>query len=639
MVAVVVALVLAVPAILVWQRVGQGPAADRDTGGPRPWTTGQTPRVEPRTLPRVRVNQVGYLPDGPKAATLVTEATDPLPWEVRDAAGTVLATGTTTPAGPDPTAGESVHTIDLGALTAPGQGYTLVAGGSQSHPFAVGGDDYLRLRTDSLAFFYTGRSGIEISDELAPGHGRAAGHVGVAPNTGDTAVPCLDLDDDAQALHDEPWTCEGTRDVSGGWYDAGDHGKYVVPGSVAVARLLSTYERTLHATSATPGALADATLSVPESGNGVPDVLDEARWELEWLLRMQVPAGEQYAGTANHKVADVDWTELPTAPADDPQRRVLHRPSTAATLDLAAATAQGARLWARYDREFSQRLLAAARTAWSAAQAHPALYAPAPDPGRDPDPGSGPYDDDDVTDERYWAAAELYLSTGGQGYLDAVLADPHHLAPATDVFGPGGSSWQDTAALARTDLAVVPSDLPDRDRVRDSLLEGADGYVAAQAGEPFGQAYAPADGAYPWGSNNAILTSMVVLGNAYDVSGDPRYRDAVLGSVDYLLGRNALDTSYVTGYGTAFAQHQHSRWYAASLDPDLPRPPDGTVAGGPNSTAAGTGDPVAAERLQGCLAQTCYVDDIGSWSTNEVTVEWNAALVWVASFVADQVDG
>lgn len=86
---------------------------------------------------------------------------------------------------------------------------------------------------------------------------------------------------------------------------------------------------------------------------------------------MQVPAGQQYAGMANHKVADVDWTALPTDPAADTEQRVLYRPSTQATLNLAAVAAQGARLFAPYDDAFARRLLATARTAYAAALAEP----------------------------------------------------------------------------------------------------------------------------------------------------------------------------------------------------------------------------------------------------------------------------
>lgn len=79
-------------------------------------------------------------------------------------------------------------------------------------------------------------------------------------------------------------------------------------------------------------------------------------------------------------------------------------------------------------------------------------------------------------------------------------------------------------------------------------------------------------------------------------------------------------------------------WSDGDINSTLPHPPDGSVAGGPNSDT-GTWDPVAQANLQGCAPQFCYVDDIQSWSTNEITINWSSALSWVASFVADQGDG
>ena len=406
----------------------------------------------------------------------------------------------------------------------------------------------------------------------------------------------------------------------------------MVNGGIAVAQLMQEYERTLTAPTGSRRALRDDTLAIPESDNGVPDLLDEVRWELEWMLTMQVPAGEPYAGLAYHKVADANWTGLPLDPAADPQPRYLFRPSTAAGLNLAAATAQGARLFERYDRRYAAKLLRASTTAYAAAERTPDLYAPAPDATLDPNPGSGPHDDDDVSDEFSWAAAELYLSTGAPSYRKDVLASAHHTGP---VFDTGGFSWNAVAALGRLDLATVPNRLPDRDRVIRSVIKAADGYLANEKRHPFGSPYAPTDGSYAWGSNSAVLNILQVVGTAYDLTEWNRYADGVLRGMDYVFGRNALNISYVTGYGTYASQNQHGRMYAHQVDPRLPNPPRGTLAGGPNGTALTTGDPVAAAKLTGCIQQLCYIDDIGSWSTNELTINWNAPLSWMGSFLAD----
>ncbi|SDD45976.1 glycoside hydrolase family 9 protein [Auraticoccus monumenti] len=611
------------------------------------------PPYEPETGPRIRVNQVGYLPDGPKQATLVTDATEPLEYEVL-ADGIVVHTGQTVPAGLDETAGTDVHELDFSDyrpdVVDADAVHEIAVDGEVSFEFAVRDDLYQQLRADALNYFYPARSGIAIDGGIMDGqpdageYTRDAGHVedpdsslvADSPNRGDVDVRCLSPETEGDYWKYGDWSCDYTLDVVGGWYDAGDHGKYVVNGGISVGQVLSTYERTLYSPTGTGSALGDGSLNIPESDNGVPDPLDEARWELEWMLSMQAPDGAQHAGMVHHKIADVDWTGLPLLPSEDPQERYLHRPSTAATLNLAAVAAQGARLWAPYDQAFADELLAAARVAWDAAVATPDLFEPAPN--ADPSPGSGPYDDDEVGDEFYWAAAELFLTTGEEAFEEHVLGSPFHTA---DIWSPSGFSWGSTAALGRMDLATVESDLPGRDDVRASVVEGADRYLGWQQAQPFGTAYPGNEGVYEWGSNSAVLNNQVVIATAFDLTSDQVYADAVLEAMDYLLGRNALNNSYITGYGDVFSDDQHSRWFAHSIDPDLPNPPRGSVAGGPNSDV-GTWDPVISglydeERM--CAPQRCYLDDIQSWSTNEITVNWNSALSWVASFVADQQAG
>ncbi|GIM93794.1 glycoside hydrolase family 9 protein [Paractinoplanes toevensis] len=558
----------------------------------------------PDTGPRVRVNQVAYVPSGPKTATVVTTATTPLPWVLRDAAGRAVARGNSTPRGVDISSGENVQTIDFGRYSRPGSGYTVVADGETSRPFDIGTAAYDKLRADALKFYYTQRSGIAIDDALRPGYGRAAGHVDVAPNQGDGNVPC------------QAGVCDYTLDVRGGWYDAGDHGKYVVNGGITTWEILSEYERS--------HAVRKVSLAIPESGNRVPDILDEARWELNFLLSMQVPAGKPLAGMVHHKIHDQAWTGLPLLPDQDPQPRELHPVSTAATLNLAAVAAQAARIYRPYDRAFADRALRAARTAYTAAKANPALLAPESD-----GVGGGAYNDSKVSDEFYWAAAELYLTTGERGYANDVLASPEHTA---DVFGPGAFDWASTAAAGRLDLASIPNRLPGRKAVKASVVAGADKYLAVQKAQAYGIPYAPNNNMYDWGSNSTVLNNMVVLASAYQLTGRPVYRSAVLTGLDYVLGRNALNQSYVTGYGEVSSQNEHSRWYAHELDPALPNPPAGTLAGGANSSIQ---DPYAQSKLTGCVGQFCYIDDIQSWSTNEEAINWNAALAWISAFVAD----
>jgi endoglucanase len=591
----------------------EGQVAFQVGGSPDPWrfcvdnvslVGGVPPEVYvPDTGPRVRVNQVAYLPDGPKVATLVTESTTALPWQLKDKSGRVVKSGRSTPRGLDASSGQNVHTIDFSGYHHRASGLTLSADGEVSRPFDITRRAYDQLRTDALKFYYTQRSGIEIRDDLRPGYARPAGHVDVAPNQGDGAVPCV------------PGVCDYTLDVRGGWYDAGDHGKYVVNGGISVWELLAEYEHNKGS--------RRVNLTIPESGDRTPDILDEARWELEFLLSMQVPAGKPKAGLVHHKIHDQAWTGLPLLPHLDPQPRELHPVSTAATLNLAATGAQAARIYKHYDRAFAAQALAAARTAYDAAKANPALFAPADGVG------GGPYNDTKVSDDFYWAATELYLTTGERKYAADILSSPEHTA---DVFGQVAFDWAATAAAAKIDLALLPNRLPGLSAVKAQVVKGADKYLAAQRQNPYGVAYAPAGNVWDWGSSSAIANNLVVVAAAERITGKQRYRDGLLTGLDYLFGRNALNISYVTGYGEVAAQNQHSRWYAAQLDPSLPHPPAGTLSGGPNSSIQ---DPVAQAKLLGCTGQFCYIDDIGSWATNELTINWNAALAHLIGYVSE----
>ena len=576
--------------------------------------------------PAIRVNQLGYFTGGPKRATFVADAKRPIDFQLLDAKDTVVGKGRTQPSGFDPMAGVETQVADFSSFATAGNGYRLVAGDWASDRFSIGDGLYDRLRVDALSWFYPQRSGIEIKASIAgKAYARSAGHIGVAPNQGDTAVPCLD-GKQAEALY-SGWSCSYRLDVSGGWYDAGDHGKYAVTGALSAAQLLAAYERGRVYATGSP-VTRDGLSHIPENGNGMPDILDEARWELEFLLRMMVPDGEPLAGMVHHKVHDIAWTAVPMLPSDDPQPRALYRPSTAATLDIAAVAAQGARLFADQDPTFSERLLAAARKAWVAANANPALFAPTSDGLA----GGGDYDDNSISDELFWAATELYLTTGDEAYLDMLRASPLW---AADTLSPGGAfDWRNVAGFARLQLALYGTGLPDvdRDAIRNSVLSAARHFLSLQKTEPFGVVYRPEDGRYDWGSNQLMLQNIIVLSAAFDLSGEKTYLDGAREGMDYILGRNALALSYITGYGTRAAKNQHSRWYAHQRDSQLPNPPVGSLAGGPNSTLV---DDVARQHLKGCAPQTCYADDIEAYGSNEIAINWNAPLVYVASFLAD----
>jgi endoglucanase len=571
-------------------------------------------------LPSVKVNQLGYLPHSAKVGIVESADRSPLDWQVIDAGGAVVATGKTQVGGSDEDSGDELHRADFSEVTQSGKGYHLIVDGESSYRFAIDARVYRSLVVSTLNFFYQNRSGTPIEIPWAgqwqwthgPGH------------LSDANVSCIN-------------DCGYTLDVLGGWYDAGDHGKYVVNGGIAVWTLLDLFERAKYRGHG--GAnLADGSLMLPESGNGVPDVLDEARWELEFLLKMQVPPGHEKSGMVHHKIHDAAWTTLGRVPPETYEERYLHAPSTAATLNLAAVAAQGARIWRDIDGVFADRCRLAAIRAWNAAQKFPAVYAPQYD-----NVGGGPYDDSDVSDEFYWAAAELFITLKSPDLLQFLRASPHHgrfpsQTGHEHVKHYTSMTWQATEALGAISLAIVPDALPDpseAENIQKQIGAAADSYLAIGAAQGYRVPIRTGDnGHYPWGSNSLVANNAIVLALAFDFTHDPKYAEAVVQAVDYLLGKNPLAFSYVSGFGEHALENPHHRFWAHQKKSSFPHPPPGALSGGPNSRLQ---DPTS-NRLRGCPPQRCYVDHVDAWSVNEVAINWNAPLAWLAAFLDERGD-
>jgi endoglucanase len=572
----------------------------------------ETPTAQARPASAVRVNQVGYLPGFAKIATVATKASGPVEWQLVDKAGKVRASGKTRAFGEDKSSGESVQQIDFSSVTAPGKGYRLKVGKDESLPFEIGNDVYRHLKHDALAFFYLQRSGVPIKMPYAgsKAYERPAGH------PGDKSVTCS-----------KEAKCDYTLDVSGGWYDAGDHGKYLVNGGFTVWALQDELE-VLTKFGSTAGDFGDGKLSIPEAKNGKPDLLDEARFGLEALMKMQVPAGKPMAGMVHQKMHGDKWSAIPTAPDKDDIKRFLRPVSTAATLNLAGAAAQAARLWKTLDPAFSQRCLAAAETAYAAAQKNPKIAA---EPKVE---GGGIYGDGDTGDEFYWAATELFITTGKQNYKDDLLKSRFHAPKAGVETAAGELGWDHLAPAAKMSLVSAPNSLGDAGvaAIRAQLIAAADRFLGFIAKRGYRVPMA-SDVTYIWGSNGAIMDDAIVLGMAYNLTHDAKYANGVIDCMDYLLGRNPLAFSYVAGYGTHALRNPHHRVWAHMKDPKLPEAPPGAVSGGPNSTLQ---DPYIRKLgMSGCPPETCYVDNTDSYSTNEVAINWNAGLAWMAAFLDD----
>ena len=570
-----------------------------------------------------RVNQVGYLPSADKIATYATNNTSPVNWELRQGNNVVLS-GQSNPRGFDSASGESVHHIDFSAVELTNTDYRLVVGNDRSYPFDINADTFTPIAYDAIKYFYHNRSSIEIKTEFTGGGlgsftnnsqwSRPAGHLNGGSGSSDFGVACW------------PGTCNYSLDVPYGWYDAGDHGKYVVNGGISVWKLANMYESALHLRNS-GSRFADGTLNIPESGNGIPDILDEIRWQMSFMLAMQVPEGQgNKSGMVHHKMHDLNWTGIPLMPHLDTQQRGLVPPTTTATLNVAATGAQCARLLSAYDADFANKCLATAERAWNAAKQNPnLLYLNDGIEGTRYASGGGEYGDANISDEFLWAAIELYITTANPKYL----ADIDVASVTRTTY-----DWQSVQVAALMSLATVPTPHTATlmTQARQKILSIADQRLATSKTEGYFTPMSTSE--FDWGSNNGIANILSILGIAYDISGNDEYAQAVGSGINYLFGQNALSNSYITGHGENRSEQPHHRFWAGAKDSNFPWAPPGSFIGGPNPKLQ---DDLSRAAVGGCETrpQTCYLDDIGAWSTNEITINWNSALASVLAFYDD----
>jgi endoglucanase len=197
-------------------------------------------------------------------------------------------------------------------------------------------------------------------------------------------------------------------------------------------------------------------------------------------------------------------------------------------------------------------------------------------------------------------------------------------------------NWAETDALGKVSLAVAAGvDAALQASARKQLVSGADEYLKIIAAQGYRTALKPtADGKYIWGSNSFAINNLIVLALAHDFTKQQKYLDGVAAGIDYLLGRNPLGQSYVTGYGDNPLQHPHHRFWAHQANAKYPAAPPGILSGGPNSSID---DPYSkAAGLKGCAPEKCFVDHIEAYSVNEITINWNAPLAWVSAWLDEK---
>ncbi|WP_368563293.1 glycoside hydrolase family 9 protein [Pseudoxanthomonas sp. UTMC 1351] len=541
----------------------------------------------------IQLNQIGYLPAAHKLAAVPTDADAEARFVVEDAAtGEPAFAGELGAAATWPPSNQRVRIADFSALETPGRYRLRIRGLPPSDEFVVGDDAYAALAAASLKAFYFNRASMALEPRYAGRFARAAGHpdnrVRVHASAASEARP------------------EGTLlSAPKGWYDAGDYNKYIVNSGISTWTLLAAWE-------AFPQVFAAQDLGIPEGGDGAADLLHEAWWNLAWMLDMQDSAD----GGVYHKLTTLQFAGM-VMPADARAPRYVVQKSTAAALNFAAVMAQASRVYAPFDAQFpgaSQRMLLAARAAWAWAQSYPQAFYRQP-----ADVATGTYGDDRLDDEFAWAATELYIATGEDAFHDAF---------AKRRVKAGVASWSSVGGLAWISLAAHRERLTPR-ASRAEIEREVESAAAALLRQWQGSAYrlAMREEDFVWGSNAMALNQAMLLVEAYRLNGKRDYLDAAQSQLDYVLGRNPLARSYITGFGARPPMHVHHRVSEADGIVD---PVPGWLAGGPNPRQQDAKD-CSGHPYPSKMPALSYIDAVCSYASNEVAINWNAPLVYVAA--------
>ncbi len=454
----------------------------------------------------IAVNQIGYYPDGAKLAVL-DGGTSVTKFYVVNAKTQEVVFGANAQR-----IGGGIY-ADFSAVTETGKFYLITSHGSKSPVFTISNDVYRELTDALVKFFYYQRCGTAVE------------------NAGEISHPACHTWE--SMLYDPNGKFVKMVDAVGGWHDAGDYGRFFYPQAIAVYQLLLAYD-------VAPALFGDDS-GIPESGNGVADILDEARWELDWIHKVQGDDGGFYLSASSR---DFISTRMPE---EDHYETVSHPATTESTAKGIAVMAFAYEIFKDIDPEYAEKCLKSAEFGWEYMDAHPngqmkyvngiPAYT---------DEGKG-CDRDDI----YWAAAQMFKATNEKKYLDlfkkmyAELGAQHEL-------GWGGAGGNGTVAFLDTESDLIDDTF--RSRVKSEYLRKVESTALKNAKE---NVYHTADVTWWWGSNMMMANAGFKLYTAGKYCDRPDLYIAGGQQIDYLLGTNTHDISFVTGYGSNVVIYPH----------------------------------------------------------------------------------
>ena len=530
----------------------------------------------------IRLNQVGYYPDATKE--FIYTGSTAFSFQVISEDGEVVFEGKLARPETWEVSGEDVQSGDFSGLEQTGKYTIRIEGLGDSYPFEIKENVYLEALNASIKSYYFQRASMAIDEEYGGAFARASGH----------------MDNDCK-FHPSSGKSVGSLNSPGGWYDAGDYGKYIVNASLSVGQMLNLVE-------IYPEVVKDSQLGITESGNGISDLLDELKYELDWIMTMQDDDGGVF-----HKLTALNFSGFVMPEDYDLERHIIGK-GTAASLDFAAVMAQASRIYSEVDPDWAALALIASENAWNWAVMNDNI------PFRNPeDVVTGEYGDDKFEDDFYWAASELFITTGTQKYQDYLIDNPEPVKHQIT------NSWK---FFVRN--MAFHSLITNRGKVNNDILTGLENDFIALADQILADIqrnpYNIGLDHFEWGSNSDVLNQAMILCYAHRLTGEEIYLSGVEKNVDYIFGKNATGYSFLTGFGSKQVMFPHHRPSGAD---GVEAPVPGFILGGPNKDKQ---DAQYVEYTSDYPARS-FEDVQPSFASNEVCINWNAPAVFVLGYL------
>ena len=545
----------------------------------------------------IRVNQVAFFPQQEKLAVVENDGKK-VTLTVRNIeTGKVVGKARFVRTSVSPWSKKRRAIVDFSKITTPGR-YVLECKGHQM-PIEIKEHALTDLTAGAIKSFYLNRSGMAIDAKYAGPWARPLGHADTQVMIHPSAV--------------SPGRPAGTIISSPyGWYDAGDFNKYIVNSAYSVSLMLFAYEQNKDYFDA-------LKVNIPEEGNQTSDLLDELMYNLKWMLTMQDP----YDGGIYHKLTTPNFEGM-VMPTDCHQQRYVVQKSVTASYDFAAVMAQAARVF-KGNKDypcFAEHASRAALAAYHWAEQHPRAFYNQRELSKNFQPAvnTGEYGDFRADDERYWAATELYLLTEDPLFREVAVQMQPQLFSVP--------SWGGVASLGSFAWLMCPEDELGQ-KNRDLLIAYCDSQLAMVPTSSFNTPSGNKPTDFGWGclSETFGVNGMVQL-FAYRLTGEAKYLKAAQQNMDYILGRNATGYCYVTGFGTKSPMFPHHRLSTAD---GVEAPIPGMLVGGPNPGQQDAHE--AGVVYPSKEPDESYVDVVPSYASNEIAINWTAALVALAGWL------